>query len=427
MDAETRALLTLRLVPGLGPRLIRALVNHFGTAQAVIAADAEQLASVPRLPHKLAQALRHAIAQAPVERELAEAAAAQTRLISWNSPDYPVWLRNLSDAPPLLYVRGELVPNEPCVAFVGSRHCTYYGRRITESLVTGLVRAGYTIVSGLARGIDAIAHQTALSQGGRTIAISAGGLLCVYPPEHRDLAQRIVRQGALVSEQPMRMPPERQLFPARNRLISGWCQGVVVVEASERSGALITARHAVEQGREVFVVPGPVDSPNSGGIVQLLRQGAYPIRDASEIIAVLRNLQANDKAHSATGQLSPRSPALFPDTSARDAALQRVRPTIAMTTPADPPQKAQTSEYSTSSLATGEPTSAPLEKMNSWPVGLPECARQLYEVLTEVPQDVDALVERTGLSAQDLARAAVQLELHGLIRRLPGNRLARCR
>jgi DNA processing protein len=427
VDAETRALLTLRLVPGLGPRLIRALVDHFGSAHAVLQASEEQLAQVPRLPEKLARALRQALANTIVEQELANLHAAGARVVSWQSPDYPKALRELPDAPPILYLRGELHPEEPCLAVVGSRLCTNYGRRITERLVAGLVRAGYTIVSGLARGIDAIAHQTALHSGGRTVAILAGGLLRVYPPEHRDLAETIAQHGALISEQPLHMPPERTMFPARNRLISGLCQGVVIIEAGDQSGALITARHAAEQGREVFVVPGPVDSPTAGGIVRLLQQGAYPVRDAEEIIAVLRGEAAPSRPSRARAPNPSRSRATGPE-----------HPATWLRTPntGNSPSTPQRDSSSASADLATWPAASSVEVAHSpastrqtqpitWPAGTPDYVRQLYAALTDEPQDADALAAQTGLTAQELARALVQLEMSGLVRRLPGNRLMR--
>jgi DNA processing protein len=220
-----------------------------------------------------------------LSRELELLARHDVRLIGMGSPDYPPALAQIHDPPQILYIRGALEPADArAVGVVGSRHCTSYGRRIAERLGEGLVRAGYTVVSGLARGIDAAAHRGALKAGGRTIAVLAGGLSKIYPPEHEDLARDVQASGALVSEASMAMEPLAGMFPARNRLISGMSRGIVVVEAAERSGALITARHAAEQGRGVFAVPGPVDSPSSGGTLRLLRDGATLVRHAEDII-----------------------------------------------------------------------------------------------------------------------------------------------
>lgn len=431
LDAETRALLTLHLVPGLGPRLTRALVEHFGSAEAVLRATAKQLAQVPRLPKKLADTLASAIAQAPLESELADIAGVAARVVGWHDPDYPLALRELPDAPPLLYMRGQLQPDEPCVAVVGSRLCTNYGRRMTERLVAGLVQAGYTIVSGLARGIDGIAHETALARSGRTVAVVAGGLLCVYPPEHRDLAERIVARGALLSEQPMRAPPEREMFPARNRLISGLCQGVVIVEAGDRSGALITARHAVEQGREVFVVPGPVDSPTAGGIVSLLRQGACPVQDANEIVEILRQRSVNAsgpdlRVPSGAGSLATVdqvAPGRTGQPTFADRETSRRQQADSKALAISPQRRGSPAALAPKQSGSGE--DSPGQDRSVLPDGLPDYVRQLYQALTSEPQDADQLAEQTGLSAQELGRAIVQLELLGLLRRWPGNRLTR--
>src|SRR5207237_9179565 len=173
------------------------------------------------------------------------------------------------------------------VARVGARHGTEYGRRVAGRLAAGLVRAGITVVSGLARGIDGVAHRSALEAGGRTLAVLAGGLSRVYPPEHADLAREVEASGALLSEAAMRQDPMAGMFPARNRLISGLSRGVVIVEAAERSGALITAEHAAEQGKPVFAVPGPLDSPASAGVHQLVRKGAILIRGVEDILEEL--------------------------------------------------------------------------------------------------------------------------------------------
>src|SRR5207247_2643174 len=176
----------------------------------------------------------------------------------------------------------------------GSRSCTSYGRRIAERIGHDLARAGWTVVSGLARGIDGAAHRGALQAGGRTLAVLAGGLSRIYPPEHQDLAAEVAASGALLTEAPMRMEPMAALFPQRNRIISGLSRAVVIVEAADKSGALITARLAAEQGREVFAVPGPVDSAASAGSLHLLRQGAKLVRNADDILEDLHALPALD-------------------------------------------------------------------------------------------------------------------------------------
>lgn len=282
---ELRDLLVLHLVPGLGPRLTAALLERFGSGGGVLHATQEQLRTVPHIGPKLAEDFFQAIRRADVDAELQRIAEHNVRLLRLGTADYPAALATITDPPHLLYLRGALLPaDDKAFAIVGSRSCTSYGKRMAERLAAGIVRAGYTVVSGLARGIDGAAHRGALQAGGRTIAVLAGGLAKIYPPEHADLAREVEASGALLSESPMTFEPMATMFPARNRLISGISRGVVIVEAAERSGALITARHALEQGRDVFAVPGPVDSPASAGTHRLLRQGAKLIRDANDIL-----------------------------------------------------------------------------------------------------------------------------------------------
>jgi DNA processing protein len=285
LSAEVRALLALHLVPGLGPRLTAALLERFGSAEAVLRAGVEELRQVPYLGEAVAQAIHQAAGQADVGAELERMARHDAHLRILGTPDYPASLATISTPPHLLYVRGTIeAADANAVALVGSRHCTAYGRRVAERLAADLVRAGMTVVSGLARGVDGCAHRGALQAGGRTLAVLACGLARVYPPEHKELAGQVAASGALLSEAAMAMEPMAGMFPARNRIISGMSRAVVVVEAAEKSGALITASHAADQGRPVFAVPGPIDSPASGGTHALIRQGAVLCRGVEDVL-----------------------------------------------------------------------------------------------------------------------------------------------
>jgi DNA processing protein len=209
-------------------------------------------------------------------------------LLTYEAPQYPRALREIADPPSILYVQGEIKPHDNlAIAIVGTRHATTYGKRQAERLAGSLARAGMTIVSGLARGIDATAHRGALEAGGRTIAILGSGLMNLYPPEHKELAHEISLQGAMVSELPPKQSTSPGAFPRRNRIITGLCVGVIVVQAARSSGALISARHAMEQNREVFAVPGPVDSRVSHGCHQLLRDGAKLVETADDVLEEL--------------------------------------------------------------------------------------------------------------------------------------------
>jgi DNA processing protein len=288
LTADVRDLLALHLAPGLGPRLTAALLERFGSATAALRATPQQLAEVPHIGTKLANDLYQAFQRVEVDAELERLARHGVQLLSLGAPAYPATLATIYDPPHLLYVRGSLLPRDAnAVALVGSRHCTTYGRKVTERLAAGLARAGLTVISGLARGIDGVAHRAALDAGGRTLAVLAGGLARIYPPEHADLAEAVAGAGALLSEASMDMEPMAGMFPARNRLISGLARAVVVIEAAQRSGALITATHAAEQGREVFAVPGNVDSSASAGALELLRKGARLVRSADDILEEL--------------------------------------------------------------------------------------------------------------------------------------------
>lgn len=288
-DASSpESILQLLMVPGVGPRIFQALVAHFGSAAAVISASEQRLREVAGVGPGLAGAIVQSKHEIDVAAELERCEKHDIRLVLFADHEFPPALQRIQDPPPLLYVRGRLVPrDELAVAMVGTRHATSYGKRQAEHLAASLARAGFTIVSGLARGIDASAHRAALEAGGRTIAVLGSGLIDVYPPEHRQLAEEIATCGALVSEFSSTSHVSPGVFPRRNRLISGLSLGVIVVEAGTRSGALSTARHAMEQNREVFAVPGPVDSRVSHGSHSLLRDGATLVETADDVFAGL--------------------------------------------------------------------------------------------------------------------------------------------
>ncbi len=289
-DRERSAFLKLLLVDGIGSVLARRLLAHFGSPTRVLAAATAELTEVPGVGPKLAQQLASQATDERLAHELTLCRRENVRLIWACDPDYPPSLAQIPVPPLVLWVRGELLPEDQlAIAVVGSRAATAYGLRQTERLAGGLAAIGFTIVSGLARGIDAAAHRAALRHGGRTIAVLACGLHEIYPPEHYELAEAIASRGALVSESPMTRAPKAGLFPMRNRIISGLSLAVLVVEAAIRSGALITVAHALEQGKDVFAVPGPVDSPVSQGCHRLIKDGALLAESAEDIFEVVRD------------------------------------------------------------------------------------------------------------------------------------------
>jgi DNA processing protein len=369
LSPELRDHLALALVSGLGPKLTRAVLDHFGSPAAVLRATAPQLEAVPQVGATLARRFADAFRAADPSEEWRQIVAHGVRVMLAGDAAYPGRLAAISDAPPLLYFRGELTEADAnAVALVGSRACTAYGKRTAERLARELAAAGWTVVSGLARGIDGAAHRAALDAGGRTVAVLAGGLAKIYPPEHTELAKQVTQRGALVTETPMTVAPQPGMFPARNRIISGLCRAVVIVEANSRSGALITATHAAEQGREVFAVPGNADSPASAGCLELIRKGARLVRSTDDILEDLRGIA-----------------------------------------PLEPPRR----------TTPAVPSTEPAPKLEPTP-------QRVWDAL-ESPRHADELARAVGLPAGELAVVLMKLEMRKLIRRLPGNQYERRR
>jgi len=274
-------------VPGIGVVRLRRLLEVFGDAQMAWEAPAAELAA-SGLQGRALGALIEARRRFDPQAELRRLDAAGVHALAIDDPAYPARLREIYAAPPVLFVKGELRPGDDLsVAVVGTRRATAYGKIATERLIGDLAGSGVTIVSGFARGIDTVAHRAALAAGGRTIAVFACGLDVIYPPENRELAARIVGQGALISEHPLGAQPEATNFPARNRIVSGISRATLVVEAGAQSGALITARFAADQGRDVLAVPGPITSPGSVGANRLIQDGARLVLTADDVRAEL--------------------------------------------------------------------------------------------------------------------------------------------
>jgi DNA processing protein len=275
-------------VRGIGPARVQALLNHFDTLSAAWQADQWELARVGELDRRTLQNLLEARRTIDPQAEVERLTALKIEALTWDDPDYPTQLREIPAAPPVLYLQGEILPaDELAVAVVGTRRATSYGEAVTRRLVADLVAAGVTIVSGLALGIDTIAHETALQGNGRTIAVMGCGLDHMYPARNHNLAKRVVARGALVSDYPLGTPPDGPNFPPRNRIISGLSRGTLVIEANEQSGSLITAAFAMEQGREVMAVPGSILVPGCRGTNRLIRDGAIPVLGVDDILGAL--------------------------------------------------------------------------------------------------------------------------------------------
>ncbi|MCH9023017.1 MAG: DNA-protecting protein DprA [Planctomycetes bacterium] len=283
--AELVKWLRLHLCDEVGSITFVRLLEAFGSIDAVLGASAGQLAKVERVGAKRAEKIASSRDRVDAEGELALADRLGVEILTLNSEAYPKRLREILDRPVVLYVKGELLSRDSLsISIVGSRYCSHYGLEQASRLSHELAGMGFTIVSGLARGIDTAAHRGALTGLGRTIGVQACGLSMVYPEENRDLAKRIARSGAVVSELPLRFEPLPRMFPARNRIVSGLSVGTIVVEAGKRSGAMITARLAMEQNREVMAVPGRVDSPGSFGCHQLIKDGAQLVGGIEDVL-----------------------------------------------------------------------------------------------------------------------------------------------
>lgn len=370
VDDELLNHVRLACVPGIGSRLRRMLLERFGSPQGVFSATPQEIATVGRIGPKLSASIS-ALATSPIAADvLAECHRGGVAVLVEGDDRYPGLLSRIDDPPGLLFVRGELKPCDAlAVAIVGSRHPSPYGQRIASHLAGGLVRAGYTVVSGLARGIDAAAHRGAIDAGGRTIAVLGTGVLNIYPPEHADLAAEVIRHGALLSEAPPLAEGHAGAFPQRNRIVSGLALGTIVVEAAERSGALITARLAGEQGREVFAVPGQVDCRTARGCHRLIRDGATLVESVDHVLEELGPLF--ETSTSADGR-AVRSPAELQLGDIEQQVLAAVD-------------------------ASGSPSSV----------------------------DIDGIVAASGLAASQVLSTIGVLEMRRIIRRLPGNRVGR--
>jgi len=288
VDPALLGALRALLVPAFSPRRWRAFIDAGGRPEHLTSPESALLGERLRLDRRESQKLVRALADADPTGELAAARSAGVSVLAWGSEGYPAAFAHLADPPPAVHLRGSLLAcDERAIAVVGSRDATPYGLSAARLLAGDLARAGVTVLSGLARGIDAAAHQAALDAGGRSIAVLGSGLLEPYPPEHVDLLERIVRSGAALSEFSLRAEPARLNFPRRNRLIAALAMGVLVVEAGERSGALGTVRHALDLGRLVLAVPGRIDEEGARGTLRLLKEGAAPVGSAEDVFAAL--------------------------------------------------------------------------------------------------------------------------------------------
>ena len=277
--------IALNKMEGVGPVRVRSLMQHFGGIEPIFEADEAALREAPKIGPELAHRIFSQRGEIDVDAEIRGAEKLGAHLVTPVDPSYPELLKQIHDPPLALYVRGDLLPRDKHgISLIGTRECSHYGKQVADRLGFQLGKMGYTVISGLARGIDTAAHAGALKSGGRTLAVIGSSLDKLYPPENAELADRIAAQGAVISEFPLGTEPNRTTFPMRNRIVAGLSQAVVVVEAAPGSGAMITVDEALAQGRTVCAVPGRIDSPLSRGCHQLIKNGARLVEDVDDIV-----------------------------------------------------------------------------------------------------------------------------------------------
>lgn len=360
------ALVALNLLPKIGPIRVRRLLESFGDPAAILGAPKDRLMRIDSIGEETAAILHGWQDHADPAAEITEAGQRGISLITQDDADYPAPLRDIYDRPLLLYVWGKLEARDRhAISVVGSRRATHYGSQTTKKFSYQLAHAGFTIISGLARGIDTAAHEAAIAAGGRTIAVIGSGLAKLYPPENLGLAEKIADgHGAVVSEFPLHTAPDKQTFPMRNRIVAGWARAVLVVECPAWSGSLITANLATEYGKPVFAVPGQIDKPSSAGCHQLIRDGATLVADPSHLLDDLGELPF------------------------------ATRPALPVETAASAPE-------------------------------LPAEEAAVFAAVTSDETAVDRIIERCGLPAHVVTATLMKLEMRRLVRAYPGFRYAR--
>ncbi len=357
----------------VGPTTFAKLIKHFGSADRALGASVSELAKINGIGFKTAEqiARTHNTFDTTAELELAD--KLDIWIINLADERYPPVLKQIYDPPPVLYVKGSLTRQDNlCIAIVGSRRCSLYGQEQSSRFAHLLSSAGFTICSGMARGIDTAAHQGALSAGGRTIAVQGCGLANIFPPENKRLFELIAESGACISELPLQYEPLSENFPPRNRIIAGLSLGTIIVEAGLRSGALITARAALESNREVMAVPGKIDSPLSKGAHQLIKQGAKLVESVEDVMETLGYIGQQLQSHA---------------TAAAAKASERLEKPL----------------FDVSQL------------------NLSEAEKRICDYLGKEPLHTEQIIAETNLPAGSINAALVSLRLKGLIRQLPGS------
>lgn len=375
-------LVALNSLPKIGPVRIRRLLDHFGTPESILAAQKDQLMRVDGIGPEMAKLIVDWEDLCDPSTELREVEGRGLSLLMLDDPLFPPALRDAYDAPVLLYVWGKLEPGDRhAVGIVGTRRASSYGKSATKKLAFQCAHAGFTVISGLARGIDTTAHEAALAANGRTVAVIGSGLAKLFPAENLGLAEKIADgHGAVVSEYPLHTGPSKQTFPQRNRIVAAWSRALIVAESPVWSGSLITANLASEYGRSVYAVPGPITSPTSAGCHRLIREGATLLTDGNELLDDLGALALD----------STRQPA---STENRQESPRSVEAAAAENVP-DLPE-------------------------------LPAEEQQIFDALGTMESGIDQIIEATGLPAATVSANLLKLEMKRLVRPMPGFRYLR--
>ncbi len=364
--SATDAYLALTLLPGIGPVRVQRLLKWFKTPQGILSASLREIQSVNGFGAEMASLIVHWEDHIDLPEEYKRIRDHDIDLITLDSENYPRSLREIHDPPFLLFVKGKLLERDQhAVGVVGCRRCTHYGTEAARKLSFQMAFAGLTVISGLARGIDTAAHEAALAAKGRTIAVLGSGIGHIYPPENAALADRIAESGAVISEFPVLYVPDKQSFPLRNRIVSGMSFGILVAEAPVRSGALITANQALDQGRNVYAVPGPIDRPTSVGCNRLIQQGATLVIDVDDILE--------------------EREMLFPKETA-DSASKGLHSTTAK---------------------------------------LDDTEKTVYEALESSETQIDIIIQRTKLPSATVSSTLLRLEMKRLVKQLPGKQFVK--
>ena len=401
LSNETISLIHLNLIQGVGPKTVQVLRDVFGSTERVLRATADELRKVDGLSPAICDLLIRKPVLYPVERELELINEFGCQVLTLYDDAYPLHLKGIDSPPLVLYIRGELTAEDAMsISIVGSRNAKDYGRKVSYRLSYQLAQSGLTVVSGLAMGIDTSAHRGALEAGGRTIAVMGNGLSVIYPAENRELVKKIEASGALISEFPIGVKPKPRNFPRRNRIISGLTLGTVVVEASNRSGALITARLAAEQGKEVFAVPGEIFSELSAGTHRLINNGAKLINTVDDLL--------NELPRHALNQIQPSTPTSpVPDIETGSSQEPSVEKRGSIRTAPQPPTEVQQPVPSVP-----PPDMTPDEKL-------------VFDAIEVPSSHIDTIVRTTHLPIAQVSSVLLMLELKGIIQQLPGKQFTK--